>query len=180
MHGRVKGKGWLASSCITLPPPPFGPLGLHWSPDSPGTLATDWSLLESRTRKTITSPLFHSLQSIMEYYHSIGVCVAVYCVRQQHFPNGLNSVVVVLLPFLPLASNNGSPQILWILRKKFWILHFYIVNLPFLPRHSNLSLIGFLDRFATQPFKSQRIFGKCFSKNSNWSERIRRKSLLRT
>ena len=163
-----------------MPPPPFGPLGLHWSPDSPGTLATDWSLLESRTRKTITSPLFHSLQSIMAYYHSIGVCVAVYCVRQQHFPNGLNSVVVVLLPFLPLASNNGSPQILWILRKKFWILHFYIVNLPFLLRHSNLSLIGFLDRFATQPFKSQRIFGKCFSKNSNWSERIRRKSLLRT
>ena len=180
MHGRVKGKGWLASSCITLPLPPFGPLGLHRSPDSPGTLATDWSLLESRTRKTITSPLFHSLQSIMEYYHSIGVCVAVYCVRQQHFPNGLNSVVVVLLPFLPLASNNGSPQILWILRKKFWILHFYIVNLPFLLRHSNLSLIGFLDRFATQPFKSHWKFGKCFSKNSNWSERIRRKSLLRT
>ena len=163
-----------------MPPPPFGPLGLHWSPDSPGTLATDWSLLESRTRKTITNPLFHSLQSIMAYYHSIGVCVAVYCVRQQHFPNGLNSDVVVLLPFLPLASNNGSPQILWILRKKFWILHFYIVNLPFLLRHSNLSLIGFLDRFATQPFKSQRKFGKCFSRNSNWSERIRRKSLLRT
>ena len=64
-------------------PPPFAPLGLHWSPDSPGTLATDWNLLESRTRKTITSPLFHSLQSLMAYYHSIGVCVcvcvAVYC-----------------------------------------------------------------------------------------------------
>ena len=58
-------------------PPPFAPLGLHWSPDSPGTLATDWNLLESRTRKTITSPLFHSLQSIMAYYHSIGVCVCV-------------------------------------------------------------------------------------------------------
>ena len=164
MHGRVKGKGWLASSCITLPLPLFGPLGLHWSPDSPGTLATDWSLLESRTRKTITSPLFHSLQSIMAYYHSIGVCVAVYCVRQQHFPNGLNSVVVVLLPFLPLASNNGSPQILWILRKKFWILHFNIVNLPFLPRHSNLPLIGFSGRFAIHPFKSdwsKGKFGKC-------------------
>ena len=38
------------------------------------------------------------------------------------FQNGLHSMLTVLLPLLPFSLNNGSPQILWILRKKLWIL----------------------------------------------------------
>ena len=37
---------------------------------------------------------------------------------------------------------------------------FYVVNLPFLPRHSNLPIIGFSDRFAIHPFKSDWSWGK--------------------
>ena len=107
--------GWLvASCCITFTsdhiPSPGSP---QWSPDSPGTPATDWNLLDSHTRKTVkTSPFVPS-----------NYCLIPVCGGPIHiFQNGLHSMLTVLLPLLPFSLNNGSPQILWILRKKLWIL----------------------------------------------------------
>ena len=102
--------------------------------------------------------------------------------RNIFFPNGLYSMLTVLLPLFPFCLNNGSPQILWILRRKLWILccQFAFFASSFKFTHNWIFWQICNSSFQIR-LKLRKIWEMLVEISlSNWSERIRLKSWLRT